>query len=160
MEEAMEDDDICIIRCCSQPMVTNVVVCSWIFLLDIRTGLPVQKNRTLTCSSDKKRVTLAMFFARNGFNDIMCASLPKKMLFAKFCRIFVITISPRRRVMLLSPLGTSISIISGVTTAGEMNLRVLRILTTQRVACCYRKKIKAPMAANLDSGHTPELKYK
>ena len=80
----------------------------------------------LTCSSDKKRVTLAMLFPRNTFNDIIWASLPKKMLFAKFCMILAITMRPRRSVVLFSPFGTSISIVPGVTTAGEMNLKVVQ----------------------------------
>lgn len=85
-----------------------------------------RNNEILTWSSDKKRVTLAMLFPRNSFNAIICASLPKKILFAKFCMIFAITMSPRRSVILFSPFGTSMSIISGVTTAGEMNLKIVQ----------------------------------
>jgi len=117
-------------------------------------------NGILTCSSDKKRVTLAMLLPRKSFNAIIWASLPKKMLFAKFCMIFAITMSPRRSVRLLSPFGTSISIISGVTTAGEMNLKLFRGLIIWKEKDSYRKNMKAPMAANLDSGHTPELQPK
>jgi hypothetical protein len=54
--------------------------------------------------------------------------------------------------------GTSISIISGDTMAGEMNLKTLRrFQDNQKVEKSYRKNMNAPMAAYFDSGNTPDL---
>ena len=80
-------------------------------------------NCTLTCSSDRKRVTFVMFDSRNLFRRIMCGSLPKNTLLARFWMILAITLRPRRMTRVFSFFGTSISTTSGDTTTGEMNLR-------------------------------------
>ena len=67
----------------------------------------------------KKRVTLTMFCSRKSFNATMYASLPKKILFAKFCVILAIVNKPRRMTGFV---GFSTSTLSGETIAGEINL--------------------------------------